>query len=192
MRKPCLWAVSLLLAFSLSLSAPGIRAEEEAGLITNAGLDAFKASYIAEPFLFPLDSLVTLGETPYRAGLLGKYVLLNLWATWCPYCSREKASVQRLYERYESENFTILTISLGETVNTVQDYMASNGYTFPVAVDTRNGLRETYAPRVPTTYILNREGYAVIRINGSKEWDAAESLQILSHVIPGFEERDTQ
>lgn len=42
----------------------------------------------------------------------GKTVLLEFWATWCPYCVEELPGVERAWERYKDRNFEILSLSM--------------------------------------------------------------------------------
>lgn len=42
----------------------------------------------------------------------GKYVLLEFWATWCPYCVADLPKVHAAWERFKGRNFEILSFSL--------------------------------------------------------------------------------
>jgi|GEM_PF-422272 len=42
----------------------------------------------------------------------GKHVLLEFWATWCPYCVADLPYVHKAWERFKGENFEILSFSL--------------------------------------------------------------------------------
>ena len=137
------------------------------------------AIYIEKTHL-PLDGLVLPDGTPYDSGTLqGKYALVNLWVTWCPYCRQEKASIDRIYREQGNEELAILTVSLGEEPETVRQYMEENHYVFPVVVDRENKLKEEYSPRLPTSYILDPKGNILARINGNKEWDSEQMLRVI-------------
>jgi thiol-disulfide isomerase/thioredoxin len=134
-------------------------------LLALLALFAICVPLAGENTIFPLGNLVTLDDKPFDPAIVrGKYIILNLWTTWCPYCAKEKKSIQQFYEKYEGDDFTILTISLGETVRTVKEYMSANDYSFPVLVDTANALRATYAPRIPATYLVDPDGYIIAEI----------------------------
>jgi thiol-disulfide isomerase/thioredoxin len=151
--------------------------------VSQADLEKFRVTIYTEPGSIPLGHLVTLSNQPFDlASLRGKNVFLNLGATWCPYCDQEKDSIQRLYDTYQG-NVIILTVALGETTEAVSEYMTRKGYTFPVLVDKENILRADYAPRIPTTYILNQDGLITARINGNKNWMDSESLKILQFLM---------
>jgi thiol-disulfide isomerase/thioredoxin len=166
------------IAWSLSVSGQEAAISEEE-------LTEFRVTLYTEKEHIPLLKLLTVEGMPYESGVLrDKYVLINFWATWCPFCRQENPSIQSLHRTYAADWFSILTISVGEEADTLTSFMRENGYDFPVVIDPENELKEIYAPRIPTTYILNPEGYIVARINGNKEWDSEQALKILRHLIP--------
>ncbi|GHV77496.1 hypothetical protein AGMMS49942_23170 [Spirochaetia bacterium] len=150
-------------------------------------LAEFRLTWYTEKETIPLENLVTPAGIPFNPqAVAGKYVVLNFWATWCPYCAKEKPSIQQLYQENESDTLTVLTVSLGEAIDTVKEYMESNQYTFPVLVNTDNSMRETWAPRIPVSYILDPQGSIIARINGNKDWTSEQAVKILKMVIKGF------
>jgi len=150
-------------------------------------LAAFNVTIYIEKERIPLDGLVTIDGQPYDSSILrGNYVLLNMGATWCPYCNSEKPSIERLYSGYFiNARFTVLVIYLNEQAETARNYMRERNYHFPAAVDTTNRLREEYAPRIPTTYLIDPEGYIIARINGNKEWDSGTALRLIGGALAG-------
>jgi peroxiredoxin len=177
MRKYII-ATAILILFSVHGIFP---AEEET---IREELESFRVTLYSEQEQIPLEGLETLDGATFDISVLrGKYVLLNLGASWCPYCGKEKASLQKLYTGYASEKLTVLAVFVGEQTKTAQKYMADNGYNFPAAADSANRLREAYAPRLPTSYVIDMEGNITARINGNKEWDSEQALRVLDYLI---------
>ena len=84
---------------------------------------------------------------PYLSGsevaldtIRGKVVLLNFWATWCGACRSEMPSLENLYRDFHHyPDFAVLTVSIDQRGKpAVAQFMASNGYNFPVLLDTGN------------------------------------------------------
>ena len=102
----------------------------------------------------------------------GKVIILNFWATWCPPCRAEMPSMETLYQRLKNQGLEILAVDIGEDSDTVQKFIKSNPYTFPVLLDNGGKLSSQYGvSAIPTTYILDREGKIIARIVGSIQWD---------------------
>jgi thiol-disulfide isomerase/thioredoxin len=105
----------------------------------------------------------------------GKVVILNFWATWCPPCRKEMPSMETFYQRYKDKGLEFLAVDLGERVDAVQKFIASNGYTFPVLLDgdrKAGGLYGVVA--IPTTFIIDRGGRIIGKIVGSTQWDTPQ------------------
>jgi len=147
-------------------------------------------TFYTEKTKLPLEGLYKLDGTLYNSKPLhGKYVLVNLWASWCPDCRREKPSIERLYRELSSgrlfgkEELSLLTVSLGEEPDTVKSYMTENQYSFPVVLDKEDKLHKEYAPWIPTSYILGPDGNIVARITWEKEWDSEQALKTLKRLV---------
>jgi len=153
-------------------------------------LSASGITLYAEKARLPLEGLFTLDGAPFDSEpLRGKFVLANLWASWCPDCRREKPSIERLYREisdghlFGKDGLILLTVSLGEEPDTVKSYMAENRYSFPVALDRGNKLRKEYASWIPANYILGPDGSIVARITWKEEWDSEQALKALRSLI---------
>ena len=126
-----------------------------------------------EPIEAPGFSLNDLeGNQVSLSDFRGKLVFLNFWATWCPPCRAEMPSMQTLHEELAEEEFTILAVDLQESKRDVADFIAENGFTFPVLLDTRGQVGSQYGARsIPTTYLIDKNGMAIAYLIGSRMWD---------------------
>jgi peroxiredoxin len=101
----------------------------------------------------------------------GKVVLLNFWATWCPYCVEEMPSLQLLYDRYKGKKFELLAVSVGEELSDVKKFAEKGGYQFKILLDKdKNVGRQYRAFSLPLTYIIDKKGIVVDKIIGSRDW----------------------
>ena len=99
------------------------------------------------------------GETITLSDYKGQVVLVNLWATWCPPCKAEMPDINAFYEAHKDEGFVVLAVNSQEDAATVDAFIQTKGFSFPVALDTRGEVMNLYqAPGLPTTYIIDRNG----------------------------------
>ena len=105
------------------------------------------------------------GNTVKLSQLAGKPIVLNFWATWCPPCKAEMPDLQKAYEAYGEEIcFVMINLTDGyyDTVDSAKQFLADNGYTFPVYFDTQNSAATAYqVSAIPTTYFISAEGEIV-------------------------------
>jgi cytochrome c biogenesis protein CcmG/thiol:disulfide interchange protein DsbE len=95
----------------------------------------------------------------------GKWVLVNLWASWCPPCRDESPSLQRFYERNRSRNFIVLGIDQRDLSEDGRKFVRENGITYP---QLRDGEGERADPLgmtgLPENFLVNPKGQlALIR-----------------------------
>lgn len=106
------------------------------------------------------------------SSLKGKVVFLNFWASWCGPCKAEKPHMQKVHEEYKDEEVVILAVNVTAVerngIEDVNTYLDKNKFTFPVLYDQDGSVATQYRVRAfPTTYILNKEGIIVQRIEGA-------------------------
>ena len=88
------------------------------------------------------------------------------WATYCPYCKRHNAHVDKLH-RASRGQIRVLGVALDGDADSVRHYMASNHYGFPVALDGGDLRRRVTQRRViPMTCAIDRQGRLLQAIPG--------------------------
>ena len=110
------------------------------------------------------------GNEVHLSDYLGKPVVVNFWASWCGPCRMEMPEFQEKHLELGGEvQFLIINMTGGrETVETARDFIAGQGYTFPVLYDTEGDAAVTYgAYALPTTYFIDAEGYAIAQARGA-------------------------
>jgi len=125
------------------------------------------------------------GKRAALADFKGRWVLLNLWATWCGPCITEMPSLDRLQAQFDPL-LTVLAISEdrkgGETVDpfiaklglkSLKIYLDAGGkIVSPLEV---NGL--------PTSYLIDPEGHIRARLEGAADWDAPTTRRDLEKLM---------
>lgn len=100
-----------------------------------------------------------VGTTFSLSDFRGRPVVLNFWATWCPYCGRQLPHIQRVYDEWPATELVLLTLSKGEEPATVTTFMQDEGLTFPVVLDREQKASAQYrVSGIPTTFFIDEEG----------------------------------
>ncbi len=98
------------------------------------------------------------GQAVKLSDLRGKPIVMNFWATDCPYCVQEMPDFQAAYEKYGDEvTFMMICITSfrGRSVEHEQAYIDEKGYTFPVYYDTANQVAYGFGiSSLPLTYFM--------------------------------------
>jgi thiol-disulfide isomerase/thioredoxin len=103
------------------------------------------------------------------------------WATWCPFCRRHNAQIEKLYRAAAGPHLRILAVALDGDEASVRRYMAVNGLHFPVVVG-RPELRTLFTPRrvIPMTCLVDRRGRLRQAIPGEMAEDDVLALAALA------------
>ncbi|MGE7674286.1 peroxiredoxin family protein [Lysinibacillus sp. NPDC094403] len=126
----------------------------------------YQVEYVAPDF-----ELKTLkGETVRLSDYVGKKVILNFWATWCPPCKEEVPHMQKIYEEYKNQGIEILAVNVtnkdkGEEA--VAQFVKEHGLTFEVLLDEEGFVGSKYQVfTLPTTYMIDTKGNMIDIIEG--------------------------
>ena len=108
----------------------------------------------------------------------GKVVVVNLWATWCVPCLREVPDLLKLEAEFAARGVVLIGVAVDDPSPGAAQVEQFRKKYFPAFVTyARNGpemdeLASVIDPAwnevVPTTYILDRAGKPVARIQGKK------------------------
>jgi thiol-disulfide isomerase/thioredoxin len=118
---------------------------------------------LASPFAVQLPS----GQLLSSESLKGKVVLVNFWASWCPYCLKEMPVIQDYWQAHRSEGFEVLAVSVDDTPEKIAAYMKDKGYRFtaaPMDQSVLNAFGEVST--VPTSFIVDRNGVIRHKVAG--------------------------
>ena len=110
----------------------------------------------------------------------GQVVMLTFWGTWCGPCRKEIPDFIKLYDEYNAEGLEIVGIAVqsgtAENIKRFSEYYKIN---YPILTDI--GENESYKAfrdygtvtgvgtrAVPTTFLIDREGYIVKTYRGAR------------------------
>lgn len=148
-------------------------------LMADIGVSAHPFS--TDPRMVKLQN--TAGRYVRLGDLQGKIVFLNFWTTWCPTCRTEMPSMERLHRKLLGKDFAMVTVNIKETASQVKNFFEEYKLTFTALMDTTGEVSTEFGIRaIPTTFILEKSGQILGRINGQREWDSKESVALFENL----------
>lgn len=115
----------------------------------------------------------------------GQVIVLNFWATWCAPCRVEMPSFEKLYRRYRSEGMTVLAVAIDKkAIPQIKSFVDEHNLSFPVLLDSRGEVERLYpSMTVPFTYVIDRKGRVVARVDGAKNWESKETFEAIEYLL---------
>ena len=147
----------------------------------------YRLNELSKPVDAPNFILEDMDEYEYDfSEYRGKVVLLNFWASWCPPCRREMPSMERLYRKYQENDFTVVAINQMEDEDKIFAFTGAleTQLTFNILLDTQSTVSQDYDVRgLPTTYLIDKKGRIRYRAVGGREFDHPKVEKIIQSLM---------
>ena len=126
------------------------------------------------------------GKPIKLADFRGRYVLVNLWATWCAPCITELPSLAKLNAALPQDRITVLPIDILERLDAqrVGEFLAMHDAgTLPVYLDREYSVQRGFvANELPLTVLIDPEGRIVAKAAGPQEWSDPAAVSYLKAI----------
>ena len=156
------WIRGVLLVTVLSVVASDVAAPRKSPLLNHP----------APPF----SRTALTNERIDLAGLRGRVVLLNFWATWCAPCQVEIPRFIAWEEKYKGDGLSIVGVSMDDSPDIAQSFLRRKKLNYPVLMgDEKLGLAYGGILGLPVTYLIDRHGVVRARFQGETDLDAMEN-----------------
>lgn len=125
------------------------------------------------------------GQEMSLADFRGKYVLLNVWATWCPPCIAEIPSLDKLQKERGSDKFEVVAISVDTQRITAEGFLVSRNIEhLKLYTDSTMAFPgDVNVVGLPISIFYDPAGNEVARIPGEVNWQSTEAQSLLRAVI---------
>jgi peroxiredoxin len=111
------------------------------------------------------------------SGYKGKVVLLNFFATWCPYCKEEVPELIKLNKSLKDKNFVLLSVNVQESAAKVKKFVESKGINYTVLLDARGKTAGLYNVHgIPTNVLVDKRGNVRYNDNAMPDVSLIQSL----------------
>lgn len=124
------------------------------------------------------------GNAVTLSSFKGKPVFLNFWATWCPYCKKERKELDALYKAYKDKDLVIIAVALDKSKRIVENFIKNYPADYIVLIDTKKTSGAMYGVNgFPTTFLIDRAGVIIYKAPGYREWSSSASEKIINKLI---------
>jgi peroxiredoxin len=128
--------------------------------------DAFTAqkAELGKPLTFAGKTMD--GDNFTTVNLKGKVILIDFWATWCPPCREQIATLQNLYQQLHPKGLEIVGISNDYSNDALIEFTTKNTIPWPQLFDAPSAANQKWNPlsaqhniiSLPTLFLLDRQG----------------------------------
>ena len=170
-------AAAIAVAFVLS-SGCGKGGPRERGGGSTGEKPAANATPGAEGTAAPAFALPDLdGKVVSNTDFLGKVVVLDFWATWCPPCKKEIPELIALQKKYHDQGLEIVGLSLDDNgAKDVKPFADEYGINYTMLIATHQTANDYGGiPGIPTTFVVDRSGKIVKRYMGYTDPEVFEA-----------------
>ena len=116
----------------------------------------------------------------------GKIVILNFWASWCFPCREEMSSLYMLQKKYSKKNLKIIIVNIGR-----ENFEIIRNFLLELNIDDMESYKGNSIDvskkikliGIPTTLILNKEGFEIARALGAIDFEDEEFIKWIDQLI---------
>lgn len=127
------------------------------------------------------------GKRHTLAEFRGRYVLLNLWASWCAPCVKELPALAELSQAVPKSQLTVIAVDVGrggagEARAFLKDHDA--GVLRPYVDKDLALMRSFGSLDLPLTVLIDPHGREIGRALGAADWDTSDSITYFKSLKP--------
>ena len=183
------WRVGLIVFVTGAVAVTLYSKPAEEGkprLETKAG---FSAKFVTHAAKKPLPEMALQnadGSAADLAALKGDMVLVNFWATWCAPCRKEMPQLDALAARYQDKGVRVVTLSVDRSgAKKGEAFLDDLGVTHVTRFydPSYKSARAAALIGLPTTLLLDRNGFEIGRLAGEADWDAPDVHALLDRYL---------
>ncbi len=140
------------------LGAAGVACVASAlpGMAASASRPATPA--IGTPIELPAVRLLD-GRSIEPAHWRGKVLVVELWASWCPFCARQNPEIDRLHRMHAASGLEVLALSIDRRPEDAARYLSEHGYAFHAAMFDARWEAALGRPKgLPIVWVVGRGG----------------------------------
>jgi peroxiredoxin len=119
--------------------------------------------------------------------LRGRWVVLNVWATWCGPCRQELDSLQQLTRRFPASELQVIGLNVDADIHVAREFMRDQAIGFANYSDPDMSIAKTLLGirAFPDTFIIAPDGTLWRSISGERDWASERVVDALAEAVAG-------
>ncbi len=108
------------------------------------------------------------GGTFTLSQFIGRPVVVNIWASWCPPCREEAPTLEKIYSEYRDRGVVFVGVDVQDAENDARAFIKEFGITYPNGPDADNTISVRYGlTGLPESTFVNKQGIVVDKFIGA-------------------------
>ena len=102
------------------------------------------------------------GELDLAAYKGKKYVVLDFWASWCPWCRKSTEHFLKTAEKYKDKDVAFYMVAVRDKEEAITKYLKDNKISPKLALDPKREMADPYlVDGIPHIVVIDKEGKIV-------------------------------
>ena len=117
------------------------------------------------------------------AGLNGKVVFINFWATWCPPCLAEMPSINKLHQQFGADGDVVfIMVDADANFEKSLSYMENRQYKMPVYTMASSMPENLFKGSLPTTIVFDKKGRVAFHEEGAANYNSQKFTDFIKQL----------
>jgi thiol-disulfide isomerase/thioredoxin len=139
----------------------------------------------AAPATAPAFSLPGRNGPVTLAGLTGKLIYVDFWASWCGPCRQSFPWMATMHARYAAKGLAVVAINLDKDRNAAETFLLEHPAPFLIAYDPLGKTAESFhVATMPSSYLIGPNGAILRSMAGFDPAEAGAVEQAIREALP--------